>query len=110
MFKLTHVFSQTIINTCFSLLQIVVATSIAEEGVDLPECELVIHMDPPSSVKALVQIRGRARKKGSRFIALCRNEMQKTALIKLMEHEKYMVDAVKNIVQKQNETKVKQVY
>ena len=79
------------------------ATSIAEEGVDIPECELVIQMDPPSSVKALVQIRGRARKKGSRFIALCRTEGQRVALENLMAHEKYMVDAVQNIVKRHRE-------
>ncbi len=30
-------------------------------------CELIIQMDPPTTVTALVQIRGRARKQGSRY-------------------------------------------
>ena len=83
------------------LFQIVVATSIAEEGVDFPECELVIQMDPPASVKALVQIRGRARQQGSKFIALCRTEGQKQALENLILHEKHMTDAVEKIVREQ---------
>ncbi len=81
--------------------QVIVATSIAEEGLDLPKCELVIQVDPPSSVKALVQIRGRARKKNSRFVALCRTENQVRSLQNLQERERFMIHAVQTIVEEQ---------
>ncbi|XP_013384637.1 dicer-like protein 1 [Lingula anatina] len=79
--------------------QVVVATSVAEEGVDFPECELVIHMNPPSSVTALVQTRGRARKQGvSRFIALCREPGQKDKIELLQKKEENMYKAAKKII------------
>ena len=84
--------------------QVIVATSIAEEGLDLPECELVVQMDPPNNVKSLVQIRGRARKKNSKFIALCRDQNQVNSLESLQEREGYMIEAVKQIIKEQSKT------
>ena len=77
---------------------VIVATAVAEEGVDLPECDLVVQLDAPDCVRALVQVRGRARKADSRFIAFCRDEMQKAQLNALLLHERNMIDAVKQLV------------
>ena len=77
---------------------VIVATSVAEEGVDLPECELVIQLDAPDCVRALVQVRGRARKTGSRFVAFCRDAGQKSQLNSLLLQERHMTDAVKQII------------
>ena len=80
--------------------QVVVATSIAEEGLDLPVCELVVQMDPPNTVTALVQVRGRARKRGARFVALCRENDMK--LNDLLHRERNMEEAVKLILSQQD--------
>lgn len=72
---------------------IVVATSVAEEGIDIPECELVITMNLPSSVTALVQMRGRARKEHSKFIVLCSEKMEEEKLLELLKREENMVKA-----------------
>jgi len=77
---------------------VIVATAVAEEGVDLPECDLVIQLDAPDCVRALVQVRGRARKADSRFVAFCRDETQKAQLNALLLHERNMVDAVQRLV------------
>ena len=82
--------------------QIIFATSVAEEGLDLPNCELVIQLDPPTTVQALVQIRGRARKQNSKFLALFRDDNQLTAMKNLLMKELCMIEAVKDIVQQQN--------
>lgn len=72
---------------------IVVATSVAEEGIDIPECELVITMNLPSSVTALVQMRGRARKEHSKFVVLCSEKMEEDKLKELLDREGNMIKA-----------------
>ncbi|XP_052231599.1 uncharacterized protein LOC127845015 isoform X1 [Dreissena polymorpha] len=81
--------------------QVVVATSVAEEGVDWPECDRVISMYPPKTVTALVQMRGRARKKDSKFIVLCTSSAEEGKLTDIMEREKYMIEATARLVQLQ---------
>ena len=81
--------------------QIIVATSVAEEGLDLPECRLVLQMDVPRTVTSLVQIRGRARERGGEFVAICRREGQEDGLEKLKRREKNMEIATTNMVKEQ---------
>lgn len=45
-----------------------IATSVLEEGIDVSACDVVICFDPPKEVRSFIQRRGRARKKGSKFI------------------------------------------
>lgn len=47
------------------------ATSVAEEGFDVPACDLVVRYSGSTSLRAFVQSRGRARSAGSRFVVLC---------------------------------------
>jgi len=70
--------------------QIVVTTSVAEEGFDLPVPDLVIQMDPSSSVSALVQIRGRAPLNEARVVAICRNDEQAKKIEDLLKREENM--------------------
>ncbi|RGP80539.1 hypothetical protein FLONG3_1373 [Fusarium longipes] len=46
------------------------ATSVAEEGIDIPECDLVIRFDIYSSVIQYLQSKGRARQDESRYITM----------------------------------------
>ncbi|XP_064634892.1 uncharacterized protein LOC135492377 isoform X2 [Lineus longissimus] len=82
--------------------QVLVATSVAEEGLDLPECKLVIEMDPPGNVTSLVQIRGRARKQCSKLVALCRSEDQVDKIKELEDREQCMMIAARAVVGLQN--------
>ena len=50
---------------------VMVATSVAEEGIDIPCCNLVVRMEPPRTVISLIQARGRARYHDSRFVIMC---------------------------------------
>ncbi|XP_063400411.1 uncharacterized protein LOC134685007 [Mytilus trossulus] len=88
------------------IIDIVVATSVAEEGVDIPECELVITFNPPSTVTALVQMRGRARKNNSKFVVLCNNSKEQAELEDLMKKEKNMIVAAESIVREQKTRKL----
>ncbi|KAF3343611.1 hypothetical protein VdG2_08405 [Verticillium dahliae VDG2] len=51
-------------------LNLLIATSVLEEGIDVPACNLVICFDEPENLKAFVQRRGRARKKDSSLVVL----------------------------------------
>ncbi|KAM0371457.1 hypothetical protein ACHAPY_010178 [Fusarium culmorum] len=46
------------------------ATSVAEEGIDIPSCDLVIRFDLYTSVIQYVQSKGRARHESSRYITM----------------------------------------
>jgi ERCC4-related helicase len=49
---------------------LIIATSVLEEGIDISSCHLVINFDPPKNLKSFVQRRGRARKEKSKYIIL----------------------------------------
>ena len=47
-------------------INVLVSTSVVEEGIDVPSCNLVIKFDFPQTFRSFVQSRGRARQRGSR--------------------------------------------
>ncbi|KAI1117453.1 dicer-like protein 2 [Nemania sp. NC0429] len=49
-------------------LNLLIATSVAEEGIDVPACNLVICFDEPPNLKSFIQRRGRARMGNSRIV------------------------------------------
>ncbi|KAG8419387.1 Dicer-like protein 2 [Metarhizium acridum] len=51
-------------------INILIATSVLEEGIDVPACNMVICFDHPATPKSFVQRRGRARMKESKLILL----------------------------------------
>ncbi|KAI0700535.1 hypothetical protein C8T65DRAFT_657631 [Cerioporus squamosus] len=57
-------------------LNLLVATSVAEEGLDFPACDLVIRFDPVQHMVGYLQSRGRARHKTSTFIIMVQNGAQ----------------------------------
>ncbi|ODA83767.1 hypothetical protein RJ55_02283 [Drechmeria coniospora] len=60
-------------------INLLVATAVLEEGIDVPACNLVLCFDTPATPKAFVQRRGRARKTDSRLIMFAENSsMTKT--------------------------------
>lgn len=51
-------------------VNIIVATSILEEGLDVQSCNLVIRFDPSVTVCSFIQSRGRARVQNSDYILM----------------------------------------
>ncbi|KAI3507009.1 hypothetical protein L1887_21714 [Cichorium endivia] len=60
------------------MVNIIVATSILEEGLDVQKCNLVIRFDPASTVCSFIQSRGRARMLDSDFLLLVKSGDDKT--------------------------------
>lgn len=55
-------------------INVLIATSVAEEGIDIPSCKLVIRMDGIESTLQLIQSRGRARSHNSEFYCIAHNQ------------------------------------
>ena len=51
-------------------VNLLIATSVLEEGIDVPQCNLVVCFDKPERLTSYVQRRGRARMHGSRYVIL----------------------------------------
>ena len=66
---------------------ILVATSVAEAGLDIQKCNLVIRTEPPSTVIQNIQGRGRARYPGARYIVICIDSTEVEDLEKLRGDE-----------------------
>ncbi|KAF4536034.1 Ribonuclease III [Lasiodiplodia theobromae] len=49
---------------------LIVATAVLEEGIDVSNCHIVICFEPPKNLKSFIQRRGRARKKDSKFVIM----------------------------------------
>jgi endoribonuclease Dicer len=74
-----------------------VGTSVIEEGFNVPECNVVIRLDAPSTVTALIQSRGRLRHKNSKFIGIVKSE--KHTYEKLLQQESFLKTAVHLLLQ-----------
>lgn len=68
-------------------LNLVIATSVLEEGIDVPACNLVICFDRITSFKAFIQRRGRARMQESRLVLFWGNEYQQASQWESMESQ-----------------------
>lgn len=58
------------------LANLIVCTNALQEGIDMPNCHIVICFDPPPNLVAFVQRRGRARKSQSKYIILHEDDDQ----------------------------------
>ncbi|KAG0353421.1 Dicer-like protein 1 [Gamsiella multidivaricata] len=71
---------------------LLVATSVGEEGLDIQPCNVVIRFDPASTPISYIQSRGRARKANSRFIIMQEldNRAEEATFEKIKYSEKNM--------------------
>ncbi|PYH42934.1 uncharacterized protein BP01DRAFT_384887 [Aspergillus saccharolyticus JOP 1030-1] len=49
---------------------LIVATDVLEEGIDMTACHLVVCFDQPNNLKSFIQRRGRARQQKSKFVIM----------------------------------------
>jgi endoribonuclease Dicer len=65
---------QTLMDFKIGEKNLIISTSVAEEGIDIQSCCSVIRWDPAPNMVSLAQSRGRARQQRSTFIAMYSNE------------------------------------
>jgi dsRNA-specific ribonuclease len=61
------------------IINLVIATSVLEEGIDVPACNVVFCFQKPANLKSFVQRRGRARHRDSKLILLLDPEIDKVS-------------------------------
>lgn len=66
----------TMMNFRKGIINCLFATSVAEEGLDIPDCNLVIRFDLYTTLIQYIQSRGRARHANSRYIHMCEDGNQ----------------------------------
>ncbi|TFK19782.1 P-loop containing nucleoside triphosphate hydrolase protein [Coprinopsis marcescibilis] len=73
---------------------LIIATSVAEEGLDIPACGAVIRWDPPLNMASWIQSRGRARRKRSTFTLMysLEEDRHKNNVAKWKDLEEGMID------------------
>jgi endoribonuclease Dicer len=64
---------------------LIVSTSVAEEGIDIQACGTVIRWDPPLNIVSWAQSRGRARRKKSTFVLMFDRSSTSVGLIQKWE-------------------------
>ncbi|XP_060208248.1 endoribonuclease Dicer homolog 3a isoform X1 [Lycium barbarum] len=70
------------------------ATDVVEEGIDVPHCSSVIRFDLPKTVRSYVQSRGRARQTESQYILMLErgNMKQREQMFNIIRSEYSMAD------------------
>lgn len=72
---------------------LLITTSVAEEGIDIPEANIVIYFDPIHQAVSYVQGRGRARQEHSSFVVLNERQDRPAALLAEQELEQHAVSS-----------------
>ena len=60
-------------------ITLLIATSVVEEGLDIPQCNLVVRFDFPPNIRSYIQSKGRARAKPSKYILMIEDRKQHKA-------------------------------
>jgi ERCC4-related helicase len=71
--------------------QIIIATDVLEEGIDVAACNLVICFDPPSNLKSFIQRRGRARMELSQFVIMQPCTTKNSKIVRWAHIEEQMI-------------------
>ena len=80
-------------------VNLLIATNVAEEGIDIPVCNVVVRYDAQYSVRSLVQSRGRARARNSLFFIVAAPD-ERTRYERLREQEHDQERVVRDLMER----------
>ena len=88
---------------------LIIATNVLEEGIDVSACNLCICFDPPKNLVSFVQRRGRARQRGSQyFVFVAEDDMKanptKWTTLEDEMRKTYMDETRENVEEEQEDT------
>lgn len=83
--------------------QVLIATTVLEQGIDVAACGVVICFDGVKSIKSIIQSRGRARKHSSKFLVFVAADKQRR-VNKLTDMEASMNLAIRQLMREKNST------
>nr|WKU84469.1 dicer-like 2 [Erysiphe quercicola]WKW83696.1 dicer-like protein 2 [Erysiphe quercicola] len=66
---------------------LLIGTSVLEEGIDIPTCNLVLCFQRPANLKSYIQRRGRARQKESKLYLLLNSDKDELGKLEMLEAE-----------------------
>ncbi|KAL5335072.1 hypothetical protein BJX70DRAFT_401960 [Aspergillus crustosus] len=75
---------------------LIIATDVLEEGIDVSTCSLVVSYNKPANLKSFVQRRGRARRRHSKYAMVLSTEDDISQLDKWRALEEVMEEAYQN--------------
>ncbi|XP_053309397.1 ATP-dependent RNA helicase DHX58 isoform X2 [Spea bombifrons] len=79
-------------------LNLLISTSVAEEGLDIPQCNIVVRYGLMTNETAMIQARGRARAENSCYSFLAKTGSRETRREKTNEYlETLMGEAIKHV-------------
>ncbi|XP_073492880.1 antiviral innate immune response receptor RIG-I-like isoform X2 [Aquarana catesbeiana] len=88
--------------------KLLIATSVADEGIDIPACNLVLLYEYVGNVTKMIQVRGRGRAKDSKcYLVTSKHEQAEREKINLL-HESLMNNAVVELQKKDRTEFIKQ--
>jgi ERCC4-related helicase len=82
-------------------LNILIATNVVEEGLDVSSCNQVICLNELLTVKAFIQMKGRARRTNSKFVFICAEE-EESSMSESKDQFGRVIEIMKNITQIRN--------
>lgn len=82
--------------------QVLVATTVLEQGIDVVACGVVICFDGVKSIKSIIQSRGRARKSSSKFLVFVPAGKQQQRVNELTNMEASMNLAIRQLMREKN--------
>uniref|UniRef100_A0A183BV17 RNA helicase n=1 Tax=Globodera pallida TaxID=36090 RepID=A0A183BV17_GLOPA len=91
------------------LIKVLVVTSVAEEGVNIAACNLIIKYNNVGNERQMIQRRGRARHKDSKSILLALNTGAEQRELCNMRKEAMMMRCIADLQEQEEQTLLKQI-